>query len=221
MTQGSAHEGAGTAARVGYGLAQYGAGWDSAQAVLVLVHGRDREPEEMFRLLGDSLAARLRVLAPYTESKTWYPGRYDAPLAENAEGVARGMDEIDAAFRLAAEHGFGPERVVLAGFSQGGCLVTEYLIDGRTRPAAAAIFTGTPLAMTGRGLPERDLAELPVVVSGGAADAWLPLADLLATEAVLTRLGASVHLEMFPDADHVVRPAEINRLRELVDQLTP
>ncbi|WP_373355505.1 alpha/beta hydrolase [Pseudoroseicyclus sp. CXY001] len=219
--QGSAAMSAGSGVTAGYGLAESGASWEDARAVLVLVHGRDGSPEEMAGLLSPELTERLRVLAPYAEARIWYPGRYDAPMAENEAGRDAALAAIDGAFAAAAERGFGPERVILAGFSQGGCLVTEYLIAGRQRPAGAAIFTGTILARNERTLPERDLADLPIIVCGGSGDAWLPLGDFLATEAVLSQMGGNVHLEMFPDAQHMVRPEEIRLLGRLVDQLAP
>ncbi|MGZ9808892.1 alpha/beta hydrolase [Pseudoroseicyclus sp. H15] len=219
--QGSATQSARSAAAEGYGLAQYGADWPAAEAVVVLVHGRDGTPDEMAGMLDDSMLGHLRVLAPYTEEKSWYPGRYDAPFAENKPYLARALDQLSAAMDVAGENGFGPGRVLLAGFSQGACLVTEYLLDGRARPGAAGICTGTALALKERSLAQQNLEALPIVLSGGSGDAWLPLTDFMATESVLSSMGADVHMELFPDADHAVRPAEIALLGELAGRLTP
>lgn len=200
-----------------YGLAEYGAAWAASDRVLIAVHGRDRESDELaIGFLSQPISRTTRVLAPYAPGKSWYGGRYDAPYAENAEAVEAGLELIDAAFARAAENGIATSDVVLAGFSQGGCMVAEYLLGGRRRPGATAIFTGSALDVARRGA-EVDLRGLPVVLSGGDGDPWLPVGDLRATGALLEAAGADVQLHIFSDGDHVVRDREMKLLGQLVE----
>ncbi|WMT91038.1 dienelactone hydrolase family protein [Pelagibacterium sp. H642] len=200
----------------GFGLAEFGAPWGRCDRVLIAVHGRDRDANE----LPNGFAARsgcktTRVLAPYARGKNWYEGRYDAPFAENADAVKAGLEWIDTAFERAAENAFPASKVVLAGFSQGGCMVAEYLLGGAHRPAAAAIFTGSVLDIAHRRASAK-LEGMPVLLSGGAGDPWLPMDDLRATGALLEAAGANVELHMFSDGDHVVRDQEMSLLGQLV-----
>lgn len=200
-----------------YGLAEYGAAWGASDRVLIVVHGRDRESDELpIEFLSQPISRVTRIVAPYAASKSWYGGLYDAPRAENAEAVEAGLAWIDAAFERAAENGIAASNSVLAGFSQGGCMVVEYLLGGKRRPGAAAIFTGSALDGARRGTGV-DLTGLPVVLSGGDGDPWLPVGDLRATGTLLEAAGGDVRLHIFSDGDHVVRYREMGLLGQLVE----
>lgn len=211
-----------TGASSHYGCAQYGASWDEADCALVLVHGRDRDADELpIRMIGMPATRRVkpRLLAPFIASKSWYGGRYDAPRADNAAAVEEGIACIEGAVDLALQNGVPATCIVVAGFSQGGCMTVEYLMSGNTIPAAAAIFTGSALDLPNRNAASADLAGLPVVLSGGSADPWLPVKDLMATGALLEAAGADVHTEIFPDGEHAVRDPEISLLGQLLERV--
>lgn len=204
----------------GYGHIAGGAGWDEADRVLVVLHGRDRAPEDLIELfLGQAQAQRTRVLAPFAPDRSWYAGRYDAPIAENETAVAEGLAHIGAVMALGTAHGIDLSRTVLAGFSQGACMALEYLLGVPARPAAAAVFTGSVLGIAGDRAQVPDLAGLPVLITGGDADPWLPVADLKASAALMGVYGADVHLEIFPDSDHAVRDRELTLLGQLIDRV--
>jgi len=198
-----------------YGLAEAGCAWSEAEQVLVLVHGRDREPEELVKpLLETHPLSHVKILAPWIESRCWYEGRYDAPRAAHAEALDAGLAHIAAA--VAKARGAGAP-VVLAGFSQGGCMVAEYLLTrGADDLTAAAIFTGSALDPRAEREGAADLSGLPVILSGGAADPWLPVIDLERTADLLASAGARTEVTTFDDQEHVVRPAEFARLAALL-----
>lgn len=203
-----------------YGMEQFGAGWSEAKGVLILVHGREREPDELpVWAIGSHLARQFLILGPNIAPRRWYAGRYDAPYADNAAQLELAVGQVKQAFDLASRKGFGEEAIVLAGFSQGGCVVAEFLFGGHGRPSGAAIFTGALPDLRNRAVPEIDLEGLPLVISGGMQDPWLPVADLRATAQLFEAVGAQVHLEEFADADHVVRPHELTLLEALLEPI--
>jgi len=203
-----------------YGVAEFGAEWEDARAVVVVIHGRDRDPAELARRIADVPQLRdIRILAPYITSQCWYPDRYDAPLEANAAALSSGLAHIEAVMQGALDQGAAREGLVLAGFSQGACMVLEYVLSQGTRPAAALAFTGSLLDLRGRAPHTGDLEGLPMIVTSGATDEWLPTKDLLASAAVLERAGADVHIEIFPDGLHIVRDQEISLLDDLLQQI--
>src|SRR5690606_11220329 len=145
-----------------------GAAWAEARAVLICVHGRDREPSELPALLADHDAfSTYAILSPHIRSRCWYSARYDAPYVQNEREIGEAIDAIRSAVQLANTFGFQNELVVLVGFSQGGCLVAGYLMTGNPLPAAAAIFTGCLPDLRNRDVVS-NLEGLPVIISGGA-----------------------------------------------------
>ena len=202
-----------------FGLVKSGAAWAEARAVLICVHGRDREPSELPALLADHDAfSTYAILSPHIRSRCWYSARYDAPYVQNEREIGEAIDAIRSAVQLANTFGFQNELVVLVGFSQGGCLVAEYLMTGNPLPAAAAIFTGCLPDLRNRDVVS-NLEGLPVIISGGAEDPWLPIPDLIGTKNLLERAGAEVRFTQLSDGDHLVRPSEIAALGELAKKV--
>jgi phospholipase/carboxylesterase len=64
-----------------------GAARGAAQRAGVLIHGRDRTPEEMIGLAAGLKLDQVRWLAPTVEGGSWYPGRFFDPIAANAPHI--------------------------------------------------------------------------------------------------------------------------------------
>lgn len=208
------------AASARYGVLKYGAPWAEARALLICVHGRDRQPDELPALVASmNDVAPFAILAPYIDGRSWYSGKYDAPYAKNAADIGAATSAIRDAMTLAAKFGFKDRHIVLAGFSQGGCLVAEYLMADNPQPRAAAIFTGAWPDLHNRAAPSNRLNGMEVLVSGGNEDPWLPVSDLKKTTDLLERAGAQVKFTQFSDGEHVVRPSEIAALGGLLKKV--
>ncbi len=114
----------------------------------------------------------------------------------------------------ALEAGAPAGRVVLAGFSQGACLALEYTLR-RRRPAALACLTGCRV-----GFPEASfdgrLDGLPVYMSCGDADPWIPLDPFMASARLLAAAGARLTLDIIPDRAHTVSAIEIRAFEGLL-----
>ena len=52
--------------------------------------------------------------------RSWYPGSFLAPSAANEPGLSSGLATIEAVVEELAEHGIGPENIVLLKDAQGG-----------------------------------------------------------------------------------------------------
>jgi phospholipase/carboxylesterase len=119
------------------------------EGLLVLFHGRGADEHDLVPLL-DLLDPERRLLGVTPRGPLslppggahWYavhqigypdPGTF-LPTYEAAAGWLDG---------LAAEHGIGPERIVLGGFSQGAVMTYALgLGQGRPRPAALVCLSG-------------------------------------------------------------------------------
>ncbi len=67
------------------------------------------------------------------------------------------------------------ERVVLAGFSQGACLVAE-MLEREPRPyAGAAILTGGLFGTEEELHAPPALDDMPVLITGHVDDSWVPV----------------------------------------------
>jgi phospholipase/carboxylesterase len=96
-----------------------------ARAVGVLVHGRDQGPEVMLEVTERLRLDEVAYVLPAAAQRSWYPGRYYDPLAQNEPDLTWSLEACEAAIAVATDAGVAPRRIVLGGFSQGACLVAE------------------------------------------------------------------------------------------------
>ena len=91
-----------------------------AERAAILVHGRGAAPESILAL-ADELPGDLgfAFVAPGASESTphprsWYPQSFLAPIETNEPGLSSGITTIEAAVEELAEHGIGPENIVIS-----------------------------------------------------------------------------------------------------------
>jgi len=212
------------------GVEVHGAPPGRGTLAVVLLHGRDQDPAWMHAHVVARLAPRLpdvpvTWVVPAAPGGSWYAGRVHDPPLETLAERERAADVVDGLADALAAHGHDAGSVVLAGFSQGACLVADHLLHRPRRWAGAVIWTGAAFGPPGtaRSLPPAPapgpLAGLPVLATNGDADAWVPLA---ATEELVVALrgrGAEVELRVQPGRDHEVADDEVDAAAALLRRL--
>ena len=191
-------------------------GPEPAQARLttVLVHGRDQDDA-----ITRDLAARLDLpdiahVLPVATERTWYPGRYFDPRAALEPHLSSALAAIDRALVAA---GAPDERLVLAGFSQGACLIAEYLARQGPRPFhGAAILTGSLLGTPAERANPCIAPGLPMAFASSRHDDWIPLEDALDTADRFRRAGAAVTIAELDDREHHISGQAVAELRALL-----
>ena len=180
-----------------------------ARRVAVVVHGRDQDPEYMLEHLVARLdAPDVAFVLPVAAERSWYPARYFDPREANEPWLGHALAVVEAAIGDVE-----PERVVLAGFSQGACLVADLLARAPRRFAGVAILTG---AFIGPHPEVAGLDGVPVFMESSRYDEWVALADVEATATALEAAGARVELQVSDDREHRIRDAAVAGVRALL-----
>jgi phospholipase/carboxylesterase len=190
------------------------------RAICLAVHGRGQDPADMQRMVIDHLRLPgLRWVMPVAEGRSWYTARAVDPLSPETQAqMAVGHAAFDAL--MAAERAAHPGvPVVAAGFSQGACMVAEWVLRGAAVDALA-VFTGCRVGAPDPALPTRPLGGLPVYASCGDADSWIPLPDFMALGTTLAAQGARVRLDVFPGRPHDICPSEVAEFGQMLAALT-
>ena len=151
--------------------------------------------------------------------RAWYDIR-DLDLAHRAdlEGVAASVADVEALVAREEARGVPPERVLLAGFSQGGA-VTLAAGLARARPLAGLVALSTYLPM---GASQAQVACVPgapaqpVFMAHGQFDPVVPQRGGEAAAQALRALGFGVEWRTYP-MQHAVCAEEI---RDLGDWMT-
>jgi phospholipase/carboxylesterase len=125
------------------------------------------------------------------------------------------------------ESGIGAERLVLAGFSQGACLVSEYAARHPRRYGGIVALSG---GLIGNGQRpgvdppadkvfeySGDLAGAPVFLGCSDRDPHIPVDRVYTTAEVFENMGGEVDIRIYEGMGHTVNDDELEAFRAIVD----
>ncbi|MCC2033172.1 alpha/beta hydrolase [Microbacterium allomyrinae] len=193
--------------------------WGSRRAPIAVlaVHGRTQSPEFMRELSISVDGPPARWVAPAAADHQWYDYRFmDAPPKADAQ-LDWSLEAIDAVLQGVLANGFTADRVVLLGFSQGACLISEYALRNPRRYAGIVLLTGGFIGPEERRTDFRGSFDgTRVLMSTVREDPWVPLPRVIRTHAEFERLGAEAELCVEPGAEHGVTEDARARTRALL-----
>jgi phospholipase/carboxylesterase len=191
-----------------------------AKVLCVFAHGRNQSPEEMEAAVIRRLSApHVAFALPRADGKSWYAARAIDPLtdATRAELSASLQGLASAITDLRARAPGLP--LVLAGFSQGACLALEHAFAGHAIPEAVVAFTGCRVGLPGDDRRAALKPGLPVYLSAGSADPWIPVDAFADAAASLGKAEAALRCDVFPGRPHEVSAAETALLDSVLTDL--
>lgn len=151
--------------------------------------------------------------------RAWYDiAGLDFATRADRVGIAESVAQVEALIARENARGIPPERIVLAGFSQGGA-VTYAVGTRRTQPLAGLVALSTylpePDGLAGSATPESK--RQPVFVAHGTADPVVPLQYGRQGRDALRAAGYQVDWHDYPMA-HQVCAEEIHDLADWLDR---
>jgi len=153
------------------------------------------------------------------EMRAWYDiasfdfrAEDDAGIRASAVAVARLVDRE-------VERGVAAERIVLAGFSQGGAIALHLALrESRRLAGVLALSTYLPLAPTLAREKSAANAALPIFMAHGEHDPVIPVALAETSRRFLEREGYAVDWHVYP-MQHAVCAPEIAAIGAWLDGL--
>jgi phospholipase/carboxylesterase len=194
-----------------------GAPLDRARAAVVLLHGRGGSAEDILGLTDALAVPDIAYLAPQAPGHTWYPLSFLAPLEQNEPSLSRSLAAAGAVVDEVERSGQAAERIVLMGFSQGGCLALEY---GARNARRYGGLVGLSAGLIGpQGTPRNyagALAGTPAFLGCSDIDGHIPEWRVHESAEVLRGLGAEVTERIYPGMGHTINDDEIGHVRQLL-----
>ena len=200
---------------------RFGLQLDEAENAIILLHGRGGSPRDMLSL-GEALGGSdFAFLAPKAADGTWYPRSFLSPLEQNEPSLTSALDKVEALVQLVAAAGISAENLVIAGFSQGACLATEFVARHPRKYAGLVAFTGGLIGSTDSELAHSgDLAGTPSFLGSGDPDPHVPWSRVNQSAEIIRTMGAYVGLHRYPGMPHTVTSEEIAAAREHIPNLS-
>jgi phospholipase/carboxylesterase len=201
-------------------LAAAGTPLSEAKAALVAVHGRGATARSILGTAAEVHAEGLAMLAPQAARNSWYPESFLAPVDRNEPGRSSGLRAVDDALAEADDAGIAAERVLLLGFSQGGCLACEYVARNSRRYGGLAVLSG---GLIGERVDpddyEGDLEGTPAFFGCSDVDPHIPEERVHDSAEVLERLNADVTTRIYEGMGHGVNRDELEFVSGMVERL--
>jgi phospholipase/carboxylesterase len=195
-----------------------GAVLEEARGVVILLHGRGGSARDMLSLAGEFGVEALAFLAPQAAGSSWYPQSFLAARESNEPWLGSALKKVQSVVEMALAAGVEREQIVVAGFSQGACLTTEFMATHPARYAGAIAWTGGLIGPLGSDVSHGgDLEGTPVLLSGGDPDPHVPWVRVEETAEVLTGMRARVTMRRYPGKMHTVSAEEVELARALVE----
>ena len=154
--------------------------------------------------------------------RSWYDIRDDGgTFVSDEDDLRESQRSVEAMIAEQVEAGIPPERIVLAGFSQGGAVALQTALRHPHRLAGLmALSTYLPLADTLAQERSAANARIPVFMAHGEQDPLIGVDRAASSRDLLHGLDYEVEWRAYPMA-HAVCPEEIRDIRDYLAGVLP
>jgi predicted esterase len=191
-----------------------------AVTAMVMLHGRGGSVDDMRALATELDRAEVAFIAPAAAGRTWYPYSFLEPIKRNEPFLSSALRLVDRALAKASDAKVPAERVMLLGFSQGGCVMLEFTARNAQRYGAVVGLSGGLIGP--EGTPREYGARFegtPVFLGCGDVDPHVPKRRVDETADIFGRLGAKVTKRIYAGMGHTVNADEITVVQSMLDAI--
>jgi phospholipase/carboxylesterase len=206
----------------------------AADAAIVLMHGLGADGHDFESIVPElGLPGAVRFVFPHApvrpvtvnggyRMRAWYDIlALDGRAGEDEAGIREAARSVSDLVRREVRRGVAAERIVLAGFSQGGAVALHTALREPSRlGCVVALSSYLPLASALPAEAHPANAALPVFMAHGSRDELLPKALGERSRDALRALGYDVEWHEYPMA-HAVCAEEIAQLRAWLTRVLP
>jgi phospholipase/carboxylesterase len=191
-----------------------------ASKVLILLHGRGANAEDILGLADHLNVNDFSLLAPQATNNTWYPYSFQAPPAQNEPWLSSALHLLREIVNDLIAKGIEEKNIYFLGFSQGACLTLEFVTRNATRYGGVIAFTG---GLIGDKIYTEnykgDFAATPVFIGTSDPDSHVPVQRVNESAALLEKMHAVVTKKIYKNLGHTINQDEISIANELISSV--
>lgn len=188
-----------------------------AEKALIMVHGRGAAARDILGLASHLNVSEYALVAPEATNNTWYPYSFMAPPAQNEPWLSSALDLLEDTVAEITKQGITAKNIFFMGFSQGACLTLEFIAGHAQKYGGVAAFTG---GLIGDKIYYKnysgDFKGTPIFIGTGNPDPHVLLERVNESVAVLQKMNATVHLEVYEGRPHTISQDEIDKANKMV-----
>ncbi|WP_437921309.1 alpha/beta hydrolase [Sphingobacterium sp. LRF_L2] len=185
--------------------------------VLIMLHGRGGNAQDILSLAPHLQVADYTLLAPQAIHNTWYPYSFLAAVEQNEPSLSTALATVLATVDTAIQAGVKHENIYFFGFSQGACLTLEFLARNAQRYGGAVAIIGGLIGETiDTSNYQGDFGKTPIFLGTSNPDFHVPLSRVQDTATILQQMNAQVTERVFENFGHGIHPEEIKLANDLI-----
>lgn len=188
----------------------------SPTKALILLHGRGASGESILNIINQiTLSDEYIVIAPNAYEHTWYPQRFIVPQEQNQPYLDSALGRVNSIIHsLKNSFNINSENIIIGGFSQGACLVAEYLKQYPQKYKGVVIFSGGLIGSDNEVSQNisGDLHNTPVYLGCDELDFHIPKERIILSSGILNSMNADVNMKLYTDLGHAIHPEGLQAL---------
>ena len=188
-----------------------------ARKALIMVHGRGARANDILALASHLNVKEYALFAPQATNNTWYPGSFLLPQEQNEPWLSSALALLEETVQDINKQGIEHENIYFLGFSQGACLVLEYVTRNARKYGGIVAFTG---GLQGEKINEENykgnFEGTRVFIGAGDPDPHVPVERVNRTAAIMNNMNAAVRVEVYKNKAHNISQDEIDQVNSLV-----
>lgn len=194
---------------------------EEARAAVIMIHGRNAMPRSILELVSLIGLKDVHYVAPAAANNTWYPYSFLSEIEKNEPGISSGYFVIDGLVNDLLARGLTRERILLLGFSQGGCLASTYAARHAARYGGIFALSGGLIGPPGTEWNFNGSFEgTPVFLGCSDIDSHIPAERVEESAEVFRRMGANVTKRIYPNMAHTVNNDEIIFVKQILSSIS-
>lgn len=192
-----------------------------ANKAMIFVHGRGASAQNILPL-ADELTVRNShcLIAPNATNNTWYPQSFVAPVEQNQPYLNAALEVLGELVKQVKNAGINTEDIHFLGFSQGACLVSEFVARNAMKYGSLHIYSG---GLIGQQLQKANYSGnfegMPILLGCSDIDSHIPLQRVHESTSIFKEMGANVDERIYPNAPHTIFQDEIEASKSILSDL--
>ena len=184
---------------------------------LIMLHGRGGSAEDILSLAQDLNVHDYLLAAPQAINNSWYPQSFLAVPSHNEPWLSSSLQVVHNLVIEIEKRGIKKENIFLLGFSQGACLMLEYVARNAAKYGGIVAFTGGLIG-------DKIYAEnykgkfhgTPVFIGTGDPDPHVPVQRVNESAFILENMHAQVTKKIYKNMGHTISQDEIDIVNKLL-----
>ena len=190
---------------------------EHAKRALIMIHGRGGSADDIISLSHELNETDFAILAPQAENNSWYPYSFLSPPKQNEPWLSISLQSIGALVTQIEKEGISKDGIYFLGFSQGACLMLEFIARNASKYGGAVAFTG---GLIGDNIHKENykgsFGGSPIFIGTSDPDMHVPVSRVHETTGILKDMGAVVTEKVYKNMGHTIIPDEIHFANTLV-----